>query len=79
MKEVKKNRAEVIVYLLELKNNNLRAQSISMQEDIMVQNNALYSTLELIIACLMDKYKISDRDLRKVMEEKVREEFRKGE
>lgn len=47
-----------IVDLMELKNHNLKTQSLSMQKDILVQSNTFYALLESLIALFMDKYKI---------------------
>ena len=54
---------EVILDILELKNHNLKTQTLSMQQDLMVQNNIFYTLLDSLISHFMDKYKISYKDL----------------
>ena len=62
-KEIKKVQVEVILDILELKNHNLKTQNLSMQQDLMVQNNIFYTLLDSLISHFMDKYKISYKDL----------------
>lgn len=64
MNEEKKYKTKVIVDLLELRNNQLRMQSINIQQDVFVQNNTFYSFLDCLIANLMDKYGINDELIR---------------
>jgi predicted transcriptional regulator len=63
MDEKKKVQVEVILDILELKNHNLKTQTLSMQQDLMVQNNIFYTLLDSLISHFMDKYKISYKDL----------------
>ena len=67
MYDEKKYKTEVIIDLMELRHNNLKMQSLSIQEGVMVQNSAFYSTLDCLIAVFMDKYKITHEDLEEVI------------
>jgi len=68
-KEKQQIQMEFILDLMELKSHNLKMQSLSIQRDLMVQNNMFYSMLDTLISHFLDKYKIPY--------EVIREEFYK--
>lgn len=53
-----------ILDLVEIKNSTMKNQSLTIQREIVNQNNTLYSVLETLIAFLMDKYGVKYNDLR---------------
>jgi hypothetical protein len=70
--EEKQYQIQFIIDLLELKNHNIKLQTLSIQEGVIAQNKTFYLLLDSLIAHLMDKYQIPYKDVQNKFYEKFK-------